>query len=155
MQDYSVVAATLGEPLAQELLHSSIPARFAFAAKDGTPRVTPIWFHWTGQSLVFASRADSAKVIALRRRPEVAVSIDSETWPYKVLRMRGRVVIEEVAGGVEEYARAALRYYGKTHSQRWLQAIGFGAGVMARMTLTPEWAKLEDFRKVFDFVDWD
>ena len=35
----------LQHPVAQELLVSKIPARLAYIASDGTPRVLPIWFH--------------------------------------------------------------------------------------------------------------
>ncbi|MCK9921380.1 hypothetical protein MXD61_05635 [Frankia sp. AgPm24] len=42
--EYSLRART---PLA-----STIPARFAYVALDGTPRVVPTWFHWTGEELV-------------------------------------------------------------------------------------------------------
>ena len=41
----------LEPPLAKELLASNIPARLAYVATDGTPRVLPIWFHWDGRQL--------------------------------------------------------------------------------------------------------
>jgi len=37
---------------AQRLLASNLPARFAYVSTDGTPRVVPTWFHWTGDELV-------------------------------------------------------------------------------------------------------
>ena len=40
--------ALLDDPVAQTLLQSTIPARLAYSWTDGTPRVVPIWFHWTG-----------------------------------------------------------------------------------------------------------
>jgi hypothetical protein len=46
----------LQNPVAQELLHSKIPARLAYIWMDGTPRVVPIWFHWNGHALVMAPR---------------------------------------------------------------------------------------------------
>src|SRR6266536_3471314 len=42
----------LESDVAKRLLTSSIPARFAYTARDGTPRVVPTWFHWTGDELV-------------------------------------------------------------------------------------------------------
>jgi hypothetical protein len=36
---------------AQRLLSARIPARFAYLATDGTPRVLATWFHWTGEVL--------------------------------------------------------------------------------------------------------
>ena len=36
----------LNDPIAQELLHSTMPARLAYTWPDGTPRVVAIWFHF-------------------------------------------------------------------------------------------------------------
>ena len=38
--------------VAQRLLAASISARYAYTASDGTPRIVPSWFHWTGDELV-------------------------------------------------------------------------------------------------------
>lgn len=46
------IRAILETEQARELLASSIPARLAFTALEGTPRVVPTWFHWTGSELV-------------------------------------------------------------------------------------------------------
>ena len=46
--------ALLQTPVAQTLLQSTIPARLAYTGRDGTPRVLPIWFHWTGRSSCWA-----------------------------------------------------------------------------------------------------
>ena len=48
-----------------ELLRSTIPARLAYTWPDGTPRVVPIWFHWTGEEVIVASPADAPKVPAI------------------------------------------------------------------------------------------
>ena len=79
----------LDDPIAQELLQSTIPARLAYTWTDGTPRVVPIWFHWTGEEVVMASPYDAPKVQALQANPAVALTIDSNTWPHKVLLLRG------------------------------------------------------------------
>ncbi|WP_413454305.1 hypothetical protein AA0Y32_03480 [Georgenia phoenicis] len=77
----------LDAPLAQRLLHSTIPARLAYTARDGTPRVVPTWFHWTGEELVMATFLSAPHVAgparrlpALRARPDVAVTIDTEAF---------------------------------------------------------------------------
>ncbi len=149
------VQALLDKPVAQELLHSKIPARLAFVARDGTPRVTPLWFHWNGKAITFASGAGSAKVKSLRRDPNVAITIDSEGWPYKMLRLRGQVRIEEVEGVVPEYELAAVRYYGPVQGKRWLDGRSQLGSKMARLTLEPAWAELLDFRELFSSINWD
>ena len=42
----------LDKNLARRLLAATVPARYAYLAGDGTPRVLPSWFHWTGEELV-------------------------------------------------------------------------------------------------------
>src|SRR5689334_12126299 len=79
----------LEHPIAQELLHSAIPARLAYTWKDGTPRVVPIWFHWNGIEIVLSTTPTALKVSALALHPQVAVTIDGNEWPYKVLLLRG------------------------------------------------------------------
>ena len=38
----------LSDPVAEELLSSVNPARLAYTWTDGSPRVVPMWFYWTG-----------------------------------------------------------------------------------------------------------
>ena len=59
-------ASLLGDPVALELLGSRIPARLSYTWTDGTPRVVPIWFHWTGEELVFASFPAAPKAKAIK-----------------------------------------------------------------------------------------
>jgi nitroimidazol reductase NimA-like FMN-containing flavoprotein (pyridoxamine 5'-phosphate oxidase superfamily) len=73
--------ALLNDPVAQELLHSTIPARLAYVWRDGTPRVVPIWFHWNGVEIVLGTPLQALKVQALVHHPKVALSIDSDTRP--------------------------------------------------------------------------
>src|SRR4051812_36023837 len=78
----------LESEVARRLLSSGIPARFAYLATDGTPRVVATWFHWTGEVLTMATflaaphvRHAARRVRALRANPNVAVTIDTETFP--------------------------------------------------------------------------
>ena len=43
------VAEVMHDPLAQELLHSAIPARMAYNGTDGNPRVIPVGFLWKNE----------------------------------------------------------------------------------------------------------
>jgi len=60
------VAAELAKPLSQQLLGSSIPARFAYIGRDGGPRVIPVGFLWDGTKVVVGTVPTSAKVAALQ-----------------------------------------------------------------------------------------
>jgi hypothetical protein len=109
------------------LLASNLPARFAYVAADGTPRVLPSWFHWTGEELVMPTfiaaphiLRPAARLKALRANPNVAVTIDTENFPPHALLLRGQVSVTEVQGIVPEYGLAAQRYLGKEEATSYL-----------------------------------
>ena len=146
--------ALLDTELAQRLLAAPIPARLAFIALDGTPRVVPTWFHWTGQDLVMPTyiagpnvgiRHPAARLAALRARPDVAVTIDTDTFPPQSLSLRGRAEITEVNGLAPEYAAAARRYLGVETATGMLASMDQPGTVQARVVLRPAWVGLLDF----------
>ena len=141
--------ALLQDPAAQELLSSKIPARLAYIWTDGTPRVVPIWFHWNGQEIVMASPPKAPKLKALRRNSKVSLTIDDNTFPHKVLLIRGTARLEPVDGIVPEYAAAAQRYFDPDLAKNWLGQLGKMVSSMVRITVTPEWVGLLDFQTRF------
>lgn len=141
--------ALLQHPTSQELLHSKIPARLAYVALDGTPRVIPIWFHWTGRDIVMASPPKAPKLKALVRNPKVSLTIDDNTFPHKVLLVRGAARLEPLDGIVPEYAIAAERYFGPDQGKAWVKSVEGMISSMVRITITPEWVGLLDFQTRF------
>lgn len=138
--------------IAQRLLTASIPARYAYTAPDGTPRIVPSWFHWTGDELVMPTfiagphvRHPAWRIAALRGRPGIAVTIDTERFPPEVLLMRGRATVTEVDGIVPEYAQAAPRYLGQQAAAEYLAQIDQPGTRMARIGLRPSWVGVLDF----------
>ena len=96
--------ALLDDPVAQELLPSTIPARLASTRRDGTSRVVRNRFRWTGEEGVLDRPAAAPKIATLRERPEVAPPIDSSGRPPKVLLIRDTARSETVPGVAPEYA---------------------------------------------------
>jgi hypothetical protein len=141
--------ALLNDPVAQELLQSNIPARLAYVSHDGTPRVIPIWFHWNGKDIVLGTPVKAPKVRALTQNSNVALTIDTNTWPNKVLQIRGAAKVETVDGVVPEYATAARRYFGEEQGQAWVEQVGKMFSQMARISIRPEWVSIIDFEKRF------
>jgi Pyridoxamine 5'-phosphate oxidase len=138
--------ALLNAPVAQQLLQSTIPARLAYTWHDGTPRVVPMWFHWTGEELLMGAPPNSPKMKVLADRPDVAVTIDSNEWPYQVLTVRGTAAVAEVEGFFPEYATMARRYLGEAGSEQFM---ALGTQTFARWTriaIRPQQARLLDFR---------
>jgi hypothetical protein len=141
----------LQHPASKELLHSKIPARLAYVWTDGTPRVVPIWFHWNEKEIVMASPAKAPKLKALAKNPKVAVTIDDNVFPHKVLMVRGTAKLQPVTGVAPEYALAAERYFGVEEGKAW---VGQMASLvkdqnMVRIAVTPEWVGLLDFQSRF------
>jgi hypothetical protein len=143
----------LDTDLAQRLLHSTIPARLAFVATDGTPRVVPTWFEWNGEEIVMATylagpaagiRHPAARVAALRANPTVALIIDTETSPPQSITIRGRAEIGEINGLAPEYRSAARRYLGDGAADM-LAGMDKPGTVQARIAVRPTWVGLLDF----------
>jgi len=141
--------ALLQHPASQELLHSKIPARLAYVWTDGTPRVIPIWFHWNGSEFVMATPPKAPKLKALAKNPKVSLTIDDNTFPHKVLLVRGTARMEPVTGVVPEYAMAADRYFGREQAQAWIAQYRSLVPNQVRIVITPEWVGLLDFQKRF------
>ena len=145
----------LDTDLAQRLLHSRILARLAYTAADGTPRLISSWYIWTGEELVMATyihcppmgfHTPARRLRALRARPDVAVSIDTEPQPPEVLLMRGKVSVTEVQGMVPEQAEAARRFLGEEGGAGYVAQASHPDTRMARIALRPTWVATLDFR---------
>ncbi len=139
----------LQHPAAQQLLQSKIPARLAYVWTDGTPRVIPIWFHWNGRELVMATPPKAPKLKALAKNPKVSLTIDDNTFPHKVLLIRGTTRLEPLAGIVPEYVSSAERYFGAEQGKAWVNQLRGMISSMVRITVTPEWVGLLDFQTRF------
>lgn len=137
----------LNDPVAQKLLQSPIPARVAYVWPDGSPRVVPIWFHWNGEEIVLGTPVTAPKVEALQQNPQVAVTIDSNEWPCKVLMIRGAASVEIIEGMIPEYAAAAERYLGKEQGQATVEQMKNLLPQMARVRIQPEWVGILDFEQ--------
>jgi hypothetical protein len=142
----------LDTELATRLLTSTIPARYAYTAPDGTPRIVASWFVWTGTELVLPTFLSAPhithpayRVRALRANPDVAISIDTETSPPQVLSLRGKAEITEVDGIASEYAEAARRFLGDEAAEGYLAQIDQPGTRMARIAVRPAWVALMDF----------
>src|SRR5436309_2695394 len=139
----------LQHPTSKELLESKIPARLAYIWTDGTPRVIPIWFHWNGRELVMATPPKAPKLKALAKNPKVSLTIDDNTFPHKVLLIRGSARLQLVEGIVPEYIAAAEGYFGREQGEAWLGQLRTLVSSMVRITITPEWVGLLDFQTRF------
>ncbi|WP_239514345.1 pyridoxamine 5'-phosphate oxidase family protein [Streptosporangium sp. 'caverna'] len=140
------ITEVLNRPLSRELLARDM-TRLAYVAKDGTPRNIPIVFAWNGSEIVMCTPKNAPKLRALSENPMVALTIDTEVHPPKILLIRGRAELDFVDGIPEEYLQTTSTYE-MTPEQR----VGWEVEVrslyhdgMVRIVVTPTWAKLIDF----------
>ena len=132
-------------PIARQLLREQVLLHLSYTAPDGAPRVIPIGYVWDGGSFRMWTVPSSDKVRALRADDRVAITIDILGPPPRVLLVRGRAALETVDGVPDGYLEASHR---TMPPEAW---DGFDAQVralyerMTVITVTPEWAKLQDF----------
>jgi hypothetical protein len=77
----------------------------------------------------------------------VALTIDDNEWPHKVLLVRGRASVEMLDDVVPEYERAAARYFGPEQGGAWASTLR--GKPMARIAITPSWVGILDFQTRF------
>jgi hypothetical protein len=139
------ITEVLNRPISQELLARDL-TRLAYVAKDGTPRNVPIAFTWNGSEIVMCTATNAPKLPALRENPMVALTIDTEVHPPKLLLIRGRAELDVVEGIPDEYLQMNGTYQ-MTPEQRvdWEAQVRSLYDGMVRIVVTPTWAKLIDF----------
>jgi hypothetical protein len=141
----SEITEVLSRPLSQELLARDL-TRLAYVAKDGTPRNVPIGFTWNGSEVVMCTPTNAPKLVSLRHNPAVALTIDTEVHPPKILLIRGQAELDVVDGIPDEYLQMNGTYE-MTPEQRveWEANVRSLYDSMVRIVVTPTWVKLIDF----------
>ncbi len=140
------ITEVLNRPISQELLARDL-TRLAYVARDGTPRNVPIGFTWNGLEIAMCTAKNAPKLQALTENPMVALTIDTEVHPSKILLIRGRAELDYVDGIPDEYLQASGTYE-MTAEQRveWETEVrSLYHDGMVRIVVTPTWAKLIDF----------
>ncbi|MFD8306933.1 pyridoxamine 5'-phosphate oxidase family protein [Streptomyces sp. NPDC059690] len=139
------ITEILSRPISRELLARDV-CRLAYVTKDGTPRNIPIAFTWNGAQIVLCTTKNAPKLPSLRRNPQVALTIDTEVHPPKILLIRGRAELDVVDGIPEEYLKMNGSYR-MTPEQRveWEAEVRSLYDGMVRIVITPTWTKLIDF----------
>lgn len=145
--DRATIDDELSQPGAAALLASTQLAHVAYLGADGTPRVIPIGYAWTGEQIVLSTAATAPKVAALRERPRVAVTIDGGGTPDQTrsLSIRGTATVRIVDGLTEEYVAGARRMLDPEAAAEFERNSRAMYRQMARIAITPTWARYYDF----------
>ena len=137
------------DQVARQLLGSPSIARLAYTWRDGSPRVVPMWFQWTGEDLLMGAPPNSPKMKVLAARPQVAVSIDTVEWPYRWLTLRGTASVQVSKQPFAEYLTMARRYLGDAGGEQFLKALHQTFQGWARIAIRPTEVRILDFQGRF------
>src|SRR5258707_1349911 len=135
----------LQDPVAQQLLQSKSLAHLAYNWQDGTPRVVPIGFYWNGQEIVMATATDAPKTKVLKNGAKVAVSIEHDSSPPKILEIRGTVNTNPVGGLAPDYVPGAAGKMGEEDERPYPAKSARLYPRMTRIFIHPDWVGLLDF----------
>lgn len=132
---------------AAALLDRAAMGHLAYTSQDGTPRVMPVGIYWTGKEFVVSTADTAPKVAALRADPAVALAVDAGGSPSDAtsLSVRGRADVTIVDGVVEEYLAAARKNMEPEAATQFEAACRQMYDRMARIAITPTWARYYDF----------
>jgi hypothetical protein len=117
-------------------------------ARRNTPRDTDL-VSLDGEEFVLCSPPSAPKMKALAQDTPVALAIDYEAWPARVLLIRGKARSEEVEGEVPEYPAMTQRYLGKEGSEAWRAQYAALFPRTIRIAIRPEWVGLIDVQTRF------
>jgi PPOX class probable F420-dependent enzyme len=87
-------------------------ANLATLMPDGRPQVTPVWFDYDGEELLFNSARGRQKDLNVRRDPRVSLSIVDPENPYRYVEVRGRVTDITQEGADDSINKLAKKYLG-------------------------------------------
>jgi hypothetical protein len=93
-------------------------AHLSYHNDSGQIVTWPVWVDYDGERIVTSSRVGSAKGEAFRARPEVAVSIVSNTNAWRWLSVSGRVTDIQPDEDLSFIDKMAEKYMGNAYPAR-------------------------------------
>jgi PPOX class probable F420-dependent enzyme len=81
--------------------------------RDGTPQLSPNWFHWDGERFYVSTTRDRAKYAIFRRDPRVQLAFDDATG-FRTVLVRGTVEIREDLPAELDRFRAIRAKHGRS-----------------------------------------
>jgi PPOX class probable F420-dependent enzyme len=94
----------------QAFLKEGHHAVVATLMPSGSPQVTVTWVDTDVQHLLITTNENSQKARNIRRDPRVAVCVYDRQNPYRLVRVRGRVVSHASEGAFDQIKRLAPKY---------------------------------------------
>jgi PPOX class probable F420-dependent enzyme len=117
----------------ERFLSAPRSASLAYARRDGSPFVVPVWFRWRDGEVLIGTGAADPKVAAIRRNPRVTVLVHDDRAPYGAVIIDGDASVEVLgpadANPTEGIAMAYLgRIGGELYKQQMAENGAFDNG---------------------------
>ena len=77
--------------------------------KDGSPHLSPNWYHYDGERLSFVTTKERLKFFNLRRDARISVCVYEPPFASNYVVIQGRVTLTD--GDIWEYARLVIKRY--------------------------------------------
>src|SRR5437764_9754389 len=77
-------------------------AHLALITGKGEPHVTPMWFDYDGENIIFNTARGRVKDRILHKHPPVALAVTDAANPYRYIQIRGTVVSESEEGAYDQ-----------------------------------------------------
>ena len=111
------MSATIPAEL-RDLFDEPALGHVSYTTETGQIVTFPLWVDFDGQRVLTSSPVGSRKGVALRARPQVAVSIVSTKTPWRWLSISGRVVDIVPDEDLAFIDRMAHKYLGAAYERR-------------------------------------
>jgi PPOX class probable F420-dependent enzyme len=102
----------------RDLFDEPALAHVSYLNKKGQIVTFPMWVDYDGEHILVSSPVGSKKGKALRERPQVAVSIVSNSNPWHWVSISGRVAGIQPDENLKFIDRMAHKYTGKAYERR-------------------------------------
>ena len=116
-----------------DLLERPIVASLATTMADGTPQVTPVWFHYADGLFYVNAATGRIKDRNMQARPYVALLIVDPNNPYRYVAVRGPITHIDVG----EIGRDHINFLSNRYFGRPIYQSDNPDEIRARYTVTP------------------
>lgn len=113
------------------LLEAPSPAVLATYRKDGTVKISPVWFRYQGDYFEVVIADDDVKLKHLKRDPRVTLLIFESTPPFRGVQVSGEA--EVTREGLDEVRRSITSRYLDDEASKAFTEGRRGNGAVVRM----------------------
>lgn len=97
----------------KDLLESTALAHIATIGPKGEPQVTPVWFGWDGEHILFSQTKTRQKFQNVKRDPRISLSIVDPANPFRYIEVRGVVARIDEDPNLDFINSMAKKYIGQ------------------------------------------